>query len=46
MVSTYQLFITLGIFLADCINFGTAYSGGIKEWKLPMGIGFIFPVIM
>jgi len=46
LVSTYQLFITFGIFLADCINYRTAQDTGVLQWKLPMGIGFIFPVIM
>ena len=42
----YQLFITLGIFLADCINYGTNENPGPYAWKLPLGIGFIWPVIM
>jgi len=46
LVSCYQLFITFGIFLADCINFGTHTDPGARSWKLPMGIGFIFPAIM
>lgn len=46
LVSAYQLFITLGIFLAYCINFGTESHNGPSEWQIPMGIGFIWPVIM
>lgn len=46
LVSCYQLFITLGIFLADCINFSTVKRSGPVSWQLPMGIGFIWPVLM
>lgn len=46
MVSAYQLFITLGIFLANCVNLGTYSRSGRSEWQIPMGVGFIFPVIM
>jgi MFS transporter, SP family, sugar:H+ symporter len=46
MVSCYQLSITLGIFLADCINYGTNTDIGARQWRLPMGIGFIWPAIM
>ncbi|KAI9664595.1 MAG: hexose transporter hxt1 [Bathelium mastoideum] len=46
LVSCYQLFITLGIFVADCINFGTEKDTTARSWRLPMGLGFIWPVIM
>jgi len=46
LVSAYQLFITFGIFLAYCINFGTETNTGTSQWRIPMGIGFIFPLIM
>ncbi|KAI9708019.1 MAG: hexose transporter hxt1 [Bogoriella megaspora] len=46
LVSCYQLFITLGIFVADCINFGTEADSSARSWRLPMGLGFIWPVIM
>ncbi|GAM87228.1 hypothetical protein ANO11243_052500 [Dothideomycetidae sp. 11243] len=46
LISCYQLFITLGIFLADCINFGTEKRKGPSSWRITMGIGFIFPTIM
>lgn len=46
LVSTYQLFITLGIFVSNCINFGTHNNDTALSWKLPMGIGFLWPVIM
>jgi len=46
LVSCYQLFITLGIFVACCINFGTEADPSRRSWRLPMAIGFIWPVIM
>lgn len=46
LVSCYQLFITLGIFTAYCINFGTEADASAKAWKLPMGIGFIWSFLM
>jgi len=46
LVSCYQLFITLGIFVAYCVNFGTEKDLSPRSWRIPMGIGFIWPVIM
>ncbi|KAF2809565.1 uncharacterized protein BDZ99DRAFT_463352 [Mytilinidion resinicola] len=46
LVSCYQLFITLGIFTANCINFGTEKDQSARAWRLPIGIGFIWPTIM
>ena len=48
MVSCYQLFITLGIFIANCINYGTKsqYFGQPASWRIPMGVGYIWSVIM
>jgi sugar porter (SP) family MFS transporter len=48
MISTYQLFITFGIFLAACINFGTYehQRHSAISWRLPIGIGFIWITIL
>lgn len=46
LVSCYQLFITLGILTAYCINFGTEAELSSRSWKLPMGIGFIWSFLM
>ncbi|KIW95822.1 uncharacterized protein Z519_02886 [Cladophialophora bantiana CBS 173.52] len=48
LISTYQLFITLGIFLAACINFGTYehQRGNSGSWRIPMGIAFIWAFIL
>jgi SP family sugar:H+ symporter-like MFS transporter len=42
----YQLFITIGIFVADCINFGTETRKDTGSYRITMGIGFIPPLIM
>lgn len=46
LVSCYQLFITLGIFIAYCINYGTEAQQNANSWRIPMGIGFIWPALM
>jgi len=46
LISTYQLFITLGIFLAACINFGTEKRHNSGAWRIPMGIGFLWALIL
>jgi SP family sugar:H+ symporter-like MFS transporter len=46
LVSCYQLFITLGILVAYCINFGTESTPNSSAWKIPMGIGFIWSFLM
>ena len=46
--SCYQLFITLGIFIAYAINYGThtQYIYKAASWQIPMGVGFIFSILM
>jgi SP family sugar:H+ symporter-like MFS transporter len=46
LVSCYQLFITLGILVAYCINFGTEARLSSASWKIPMGVGFIWSFLM
>jgi SP family sugar:H+ symporter-like MFS transporter len=46
LVSCYQLFITLGIFVAYCINYATEAQPSRRAWRLPLGIGFLWPAIM
>ena len=46
LVSTYQLFITAGIFTADAINYGTEARPNSGSWRIPMGVGFIWPLIL
>lgn len=44
--STYQLFITLGIFVANCINFGTEARPDTASWRIPMGVTYIWATIL
>jgi SP family sugar:H+ symporter-like MFS transporter len=40
------LFITIGIFVADCINYGTETRTDTGSYRITMGIGFIPPLLM
>lgn len=46
LVSAYQLFITLGIFVSYCVNYGTEAIASASSWRITMGIGFVAPTIM
>ncbi|KAJ5950441.1 uncharacterized protein N7479_008854 [Penicillium vulpinum] len=46
LISTYQLFITLGIFVANCINFGTEDRPDTSSWRIPMGITYVWAFIL
>lgn len=48
LVCTYQLFITLGIFLASCFNYGTYehQRGNSGSWRITMGLGWAFLIIL
>lgn len=48
LVCTYQLFITLGIFLAACFNYGTYthQMGNSGSWRIVIGIGWIWTLIL
>ncbi|KAJ5676913.1 MFS monosaccharide transporter [Penicillium maclennaniae] len=46
LVSTYQLFITLGIFVANCINYGTEKRTDTGSWRIPMGITYLWALIL
>ncbi|KAL2823858.1 general substrate transporter [Aspergillus pseudoustus] len=46
MISSYQLFVTLGIFLAYCINLGTESLEGTAQWRITLGITFVFALIL
>ncbi|PWY81618.1 monosaccharide transporter [Aspergillus sclerotioniger CBS 115572] len=46
LVSTYQLFITLGIFVANCINYGTEARTDTGSWRIPMGVTYIWAIIL
>ncbi|KAJ5097584.1 Major facilitator superfamily domain general substrate transporter, partial [Penicillium angulare] len=46
MVCSYQLFVTLGIFVAYCINFGTEGISNTASWRIPLGITFLWGLIL
>ncbi|KAH8431088.1 sugar porter family MFS transporter [Aspergillus melleus] len=46
MISCYQLFVTLGIFLSYCINLGTNTMEGTGQWRITLGLTFLFALIL
>lgn len=46
MISCYQLFVTLGIFLAYCINLGTNTLQGSEQWRITLGLTFLFALVL
>ncbi|KAI8657151.1 MFS domain-containing protein [Fusarium keratoplasticum] len=48
MVCTYQLFITFGIFLAACFNYGTVthQRNSSASWRIVIGIGWVFTLTL
>lgn len=48
MVCAYQLFITLGIFLAACFNYGTVtdHRDSSASWRIVIGLGWLWTIIL
>ena len=46
LISTYQLFITLGIWTAEMINYGTHDMTGSASWRIPNGLSFLWSLIL
>ncbi|KAA8645618.1 hypothetical protein EYZ11_003479 [Aspergillus tanneri] len=46
MISCYQLFVTLGIFVSYCINLGTEHLDGTAQWRITLGLTFLFAIIL
>ncbi|KAI5289647.1 hexose transporter hxt1 [Ascosphaera aggregata] len=46
MVSCYQLFVTLGIFISNCINYNTQSRNDSGAWRIPLGITFAWGLIL
>ncbi|KAF2723604.1 general substrate transporter [Polychaeton citri CBS 116435] len=46
LVSTYQLFITLGIWTAEMVNFGTEKMDSSASWRIPNGLSFLWALIL
>ncbi|SCU81139.1 LADA_0B11408g1_1 [Lachancea dasiensis] len=45
-VSFYQLMITLGIFLGYCTNYGTKSYSNSTQWRVPLGLCFMWAIFM
>lgn len=45
-VSFYQLMITLGIFLGYCTNYGTKKYSNSIQWRVPLGLCFVWAIFM
>lgn len=48
MVCSYQLFITMGIFLAACFNYGTVthQRNSSASWRIVIGLGWIWTIVL
>ncbi|KAJ9192848.1 hypothetical protein DTO166G4_6485 [Paecilomyces variotii] len=46
MVSAFQLFVAFGIFISACVNYGTETIQSTASWRITMGIGFAWPLIL
>jgi SP family sugar:H+ symporter-like MFS transporter len=46
MVSSFQLCVTLGIFLSYIVNLGTNTIQSTASWRITMGIGFAWSLIL
>lgn len=48
LVCTYQLFITMGIFLAACFNYGTYthQQNSSASWRIVIGLGWLWTIIL
>lgn len=46
LVSTYQLFITLGIWTSNMVNYGTHEMESSAAWRIPNGLGFLWALIL
>ncbi|KAK5010940.1 hypothetical protein LTR28_006797 [Elasticomyces elasticus] len=46
LVASYQLFITLGIWTAEMINYGTETQHSSSSWRIPNGMSFLWALIL
>ena len=48
LICAYQLFITAGIFLAACFNFGTKthQMGNSASWRVVVGLGWVWTIVL
>ncbi|KAK4888680.1 hexose transporter hxt5 [Elasticomyces elasticus] len=46
LVASYQLFITLGIWTAEMVNYGTEAMPSSASWRIPNGLGFLWALVL
>lgn len=46
LVSCYQLFVTLGIWTAEMVNWGTQDMDNTASWRIPSGLSFLWALIL
>ncbi|KAI1810124.1 general substrate transporter [Poronia punctata] len=46
LVSTYQLFITLGIWTSYMVDWGTSNRTNSASWRIPNGLGFAWSLVL
>jgi SP family sugar:H+ symporter-like MFS transporter len=46
VVACYQLFVTLGIWTAYIVNYGTHNMDNSASWRITIGLGFIFALVL
>ncbi|UPK95229.1 hypothetical protein LCI18_006164 [Fusarium solani-melongenae] len=46
LVSCYQLFVTLGIWTAEMVNWGTEAKASSASWRIPNGLSFLWSLIL
>ncbi|SMQ48219.1 unnamed protein product [Zymoseptoria tritici ST99CH_3D1] len=46
LVASYQLFITLGIWTAEMVNYGTEATSTSASWRIPNGLSFLWALIL
>ncbi len=46
VVSTYQLSVTIGIWTADMVNWGTHNDSSSASWRIPNGLSFLWALIL
>ncbi|CCH58141.1 hypothetical protein TBLA_0A03410 [Henningerozyma blattae CBS 6284] len=46
LVATYQLMVTMGIFLGYCSNYGTQYYDDSRQWRIPLGLQFAWALFL
>ncbi|KAF2763918.1 general substrate transporter [Teratosphaeria nubilosa] len=46
LIACYQLFVTLGIWTAEMIDYGTEAMNSSASWRIPNGLSFLWALIL